>query len=282
MEQKHFLRYLALIMLASWLLQGIAILITGDINSRAAEPWLLTTMLTPLLVTFFYLWRYPAYRKQLYWKPRWSVLPAALMGVLIPTGVALLVTAGVIFLRWGTHPWFTFSKGTVAIHGGPFVLGGGPQHWVVFIVNVLVTGGLFAMMNGVVASGEELAWRGFLQQQLQTRMGTVKGIIVLGFIWSMWHLPAQLAGYNHPDHPLIGSLLISPLELMGVSLYLAWITKWSGSFIPAAIAHGAINGIQEGIISHLHLYKDPLYEDLLTMAMSLMAGVLCIPLLKKY
>lgn len=281
MATKHLTQYLVLVFVASWILQACAIILTDDINSDAAAPWLIATMFTPLLITLYFIIRFPSYRKLVWWKPGWSVFPATLMGVLIPIVISFAVTGLVLFLQWGTHPWFQFSWPGVSIHGGPFVLGQGPQNWIVFALNMIITGGLFAFLNGVPAAGEEFAWRGFLQQQLQERIGTVNGVVLLGVIWSMWHLPAQLAGYNYPHHPVIGSLLLSPLELIGVSLYFAWITRWAGSFIPAAIAHGAINGIQNGVVSHLQLSNDPIYEDLLTTGISLLLGLLCVPLLRK-
>lgn len=46
--------------------------------------------------------------------------------------------------------------------------------------------------------GEEYGWRYFLQPALQERIGKRKGIILLGFIWGIWHLPINLfnSSYN--------------------------------------------------------------------------------------
>lgn len=40
--------------------------------------------------------------------------------------------------------------------------------------------------------GEEYGWRYFLQNALQQRLGKRKGIIILGVIWGIWHLPINL------------------------------------------------------------------------------------------
>ncbi|MBW9173191.1 CPBP family intramembrane metalloprotease [Clostridium estertheticum] len=54
---------------------------------------------------------------------------------------------------------------------------------------------------GVVSSfiiffGEELGWRGYLQPKLQVLFGKKLGVIILGFIWGIWHLPLCFMLYS--------------------------------------------------------------------------------------
>ena len=44
--------------------------------------------------------------------------------------------------------------------------------------------------------GEEYGWRYFLQSALQERMGKIKGVIILGLIWGIWHLPINIFYYS--------------------------------------------------------------------------------------
>lgn len=44
--------------------------------------------------------------------------------------------------------------------------------------------------------GEEYGWRYFLQTGLQERMGKRKGVIMLGIIWGLWHLPINMFYYS--------------------------------------------------------------------------------------
>ncbi|MFQ9495517.1 MAG: CPBP family intramembrane glutamic endopeptidase [Dorea longicatena] len=37
--------------------------------------------------------------------------------------------------------------------------------------------------------GEEYAWRGCLQGRLQNIFGKRMGVILLGIIWELWHMP---------------------------------------------------------------------------------------------
>jgi membrane protease YdiL (CAAX protease family) len=97
----------------------------------------------------------------------------------------------------------------------------------------------------------------------------------------MWHLPAQLAGYNFPDNPIFGSFIISPIELIAVSFFLGWLTLKSGTFIPAAIAHGAGNSIQEGVISNINIHVPRIYEDLITLLTTVVIGLVFLYLINK-
>ncbi|WP_455256618.1 CPBP family intramembrane glutamic endopeptidase [Peptoniphilus asaccharolyticus] len=44
--------------------------------------------------------------------------------------------------------------------------------------------------------GEEYGWRYFLQPIMQKKYGMVKGILLLGLIWGVWHLPLNLFYYS--------------------------------------------------------------------------------------
>lgn len=59
-------------------------------------------------------------------------------------------------------------------------------------VVLLPVGFPFAIMAFL---GEEYGWRYFLQPALQERIGKRLGIIVLGVIWGLWHLPVNLFFY---------------------------------------------------------------------------------------
>ncbi|RDY25490.1 CPBP family intramembrane metalloprotease, partial [Romboutsia weinsteinii] len=49
--------------------------------------------------------------------------------------------------------------------------------------------------------GEEFGWRYFLQPRLQKLYGKRFGVIILGFIWGIWHLPLCITLYS-PETPL--------------------------------------------------------------------------------
>jgi len=273
MSNRQVLTYLGAIFAVSWLLQLCAIFITSDIDSEEAEIWLVLTMFVPALVTIIFLFVFKPLRSRLLWKPNLKVFAMILAGILVPTIIAFAVLTFLQLMGYGQSGWFDFSTSGVQVSGGPWVLGTANQSWAFFLANILATGVVFSVLNGIPAAGEEFAWRGFLQGILIGKLGRAKGIIVLGLIWSFWHLPALLAGYNFPEHPIIGGFIISPIELVAVSFFLAWLTLSCKSFIPAAIAHGAGNSIQEGVIANIKLSVPGIYEDLTTLCITVVIGL---------
>ncbi len=266
----------------SWGIQFAALRVTdGNLESSAATPFLVATMFAPTAAAILFLVFHKPSRKGLLWKPTWAMWPMILAAVAVPTLTAFAVVAVVEALGWGQSGWFDVSATGVAISGGPWMLGDGVQGWPLFLANVAVTGLAFAAFSGVVAVGEEFGWRAFLQGHLVEHLGLTRGVILLGLIWSFWHLPSLLAGYNYPETPILGALVIFPLELVAVSMFMAWLTLSCRSFWPAVLAHGAGNSIQEGVISNLQMSVPRLYEDLTTMGVSVAFGLLFWLLLRR-
>lgn len=260
----------------AWGIQFAAIRATGgDLESDAAGPWLATTMFVPALTAILFLVFHKPSRAGLLWKPTWRMIPMLAAAVAVPTLTAFAVVAVVQVMGWGQSGWFVFGPDGVSIAGGPWMLGRGLQSWPLFVANVAVTGAAFAAMNGLVAIGEEFGWRAFLQGHLIDRLGLGRGVALLGLIWSFWHLPSLLAGYNYPETPILGALVLFPVELVAVSVFMAWITLSARSFWPAVIAHGAGNSIQEGVIANLKMEVPRLYEDLTTLTVTVLVALAC-------
>src|SRR3569623_771532 len=86
---------------------------------------------------------------------------------------------------------------------------------------------------------------------------------------------AQLAAYNFPQHPILGAVVLFPLQLVGAAFFLGWLTIRARSFWPAALAHGATNSIQEGVLSNFHLAVPHIYEDVARTAIGVVVGLIC-------
>lgn len=51
--------------------------------------------------------------------------------------------------------------------------------------------------------GEEYGWRYYLQPFLQKRFGMRKGVLLLGVLWGLWHLPLDFFYYVTPDSGVV-------------------------------------------------------------------------------
>lgn len=85
-------------------------------------------------------------------------------------------------------------------------------------------------LSYIIFFGEELGWREYLQIRLQILFGKKKGVIILGFIWGIWHLPLCFMLYS-PETPIF--CVISHVfycMLMGIFLgyvYMKTENLWS-------------------------------------------------------
>ena len=55
--------------------------------------------------------------------------------------------------------------------------------------------------------GEEYGWRFYLQDRVFPLFGTYRGVVLIGIIWGLWHLPLNLVGLNFPDNLLAGNII---------------------------------------------------------------------------
>lgn len=92
----------------------------------------------------------------------------------------------------------------------------------------------------VLATGEEIGWRGFLVPALARTMPLGRTALVSGMIWVAWHAPLILCGdYNASANPRWYSMFCFTVMAVSVGLTLAWLRLRSRSVWPAAILHAS-------------------------------------------
>lgn len=115
-----------------------------------------------------------------------------------------------------------------------------------YFIAALVQAVTFApFINMFLAVGEEAGWRGFLYPRLKRRFGAVRGQILGGVIWGMWHWPVMLlSGYEYgkeyPGAPFAGPLLFCAVCTV-LGILLDWLYEKTGCIWAPALAHGAFN-----------------------------------------
>lgn len=259
---------------ASWALQIAGLYaVGGNVENKGITPWLMAAMFTPALGVLLLMGFCKTIRKGVLWKPTWRALAVAPYAVFIPTLVTFGIVAIFMSTGWGHSSFFDFSPNGVHVIGGPWLLGKGEQGWLLFVCNVAATGVVYSLISMVFGAGEELGWRGYLQGQLTERFGLFNGLVILGLLWSFWHLPLLLCGFNYPENRYLGAFVLSPLLLIAASFFLAWLTLRARSFWPAALAHGAGDSIQGGVTTSIQSNKPGLYVYLTELALIVMVGL---------
>ena len=108
----------------------------------------------------------------------------------------------------------------------------------IYIVPMFV---LLIIPECVVAFGEEFGWRGYLLPRLLP-MGEIRASLILGLVWSLWHLPVLLAGVLYPGNNPWLLLLMFWFSVTMVTFAYTWLFVASrGSTMLATIFHGSFN-----------------------------------------
>lgn len=171
-------------------------------------------------------------------RPAWRTVGMSLAGIF---GSALLVISGV-FLAAGLGfvqlDLVNFSGFAAVLQAAaPGVELPIPVHTVVLLQLLMIP--FAALINGVLAFGEEIGWRGWLLPSLLP-LGTWPALLLSGAIWGLWHSPLILLGYNFAQPNLFGvAMMIAGCMVYGVLI--GWLRLRTGSIWPPVFAHGAFN-----------------------------------------
>ncbi|MCL2888821.1 MAG: CPBP family intramembrane metalloprotease, partial [Eggerthellaceae bacterium] len=92
---------------------------------------------------------------------------------------------------------------------------------------------------------------GYLLPKVNERLSFIPTVLLTGFIWGLWHAPLTAIGHNYGldyvGFPYLGILAMCCFCIV-FGTFLSYITVKSKSCLPAAIAHGAMNGFAGGAI----------------------------------
>jgi membrane protease YdiL (CAAX protease family) len=117
--------------------------------------------------------------------------------------------------------------------------------------------------------GEEPGWRGFALPRLQQKFGALVGTLILGVLWTCWHLPdfltsAQGGGPGTGISAFMQNFPIFLALVMSFAVLLTWIyNKNNGNIFLALLAHASINTPQVALV--------PLFPAVTTTSLNLAA-----------
>ncbi|OPY30178.1 MAG: CAAX amino terminal protease self- immunity [Methanocella sp. PtaU1.Bin125] len=114
----------------------------------------------------------------------------------------------------------------------------------------LTAGSLIAIMIILTISvmGEEIGWRGFALPRMQQRWTAFVSSLMLGTIWTAWHLPFWLVlGELETFGP--GYWLMSWAFIMAGSVYITWLMNNTGnSLLMVILFHWCYNVLSVGFL----------------------------------
>ena len=107
----------------------------------------------------------------------------------------------------------------------------GTEPWYIIVVAIAI--------STPVQAGEEIGWRGYALPRLAGRFGFARASILLGLIWSCWHLPifflrgADKYGQSFP---------VWTLQVVALSVAITWLyAHTNGSLLLSMLMHSAVN-----------------------------------------
>ena len=98
---------------------------------------------------------------------------------------------------------------------------------------------LLSLISGPL--NEEFGWRGYALDRLLVKFGFLKGSLILGFIWAIWHLPWYFtpgqAQYNLLKDSVFHALMFIPSVMM-LSVFVSLVyVKTNRSILAGALVH---------------------------------------------
>jgi membrane protease YdiL (CAAX protease family) len=104
-------------------------------------------------------------------------------------------------------------------------------------VQLVLLSSTFALMPFF---GEEYGWRVHLQSEL-IKLGYVRGVLLVGLIWGIWHAPAVMMGHTYPGQPVIVALLLFNATAIVMAFILGYAMLKSGSVWLVCVMHALYN-----------------------------------------
>lgn len=88
---------------------------------------------------------------------------------------------------------------------------------------------------------EEVGWRGYILEPLEVRFGLWGGNVVLGVVWSVWHLPLWFVpGSSQATMPFVAFTM----GTIGLSFFFSWLLKSAGNRpLAGLMVHGTYNAL---------------------------------------
>ena len=168
----------------------------------------------------------------------------------------ILLMAGALSLALGEYPDFQTLKG--------------------FVQNPLSVLSFIFFMYLYGPSNEEFGWRGYALDKMLVKYGFVKGSLILGFIWGIWHLPwifyaTQWQSQAFEVSPLWFVVFILQCMLSSLVILIGYIIS-KRNYFTAATLHG-IGNASLGLLYTVVSLSGSNLAQVVIIALGLMIGL---------
>jgi membrane protease YdiL (CAAX protease family) len=115
--------------------------------------------------------------------------------------------------------------------------------WPRFSVDALLMAPFAVAFSTPFQAGEEIGWRGYALPRLAARFGLRPASLLLGVIWSAWHIPQFYIAGGDSYHQ---SFLAWAPQVVALSVALAWLyARTGGSLLLVMLLHAAVNNTKD-------------------------------------
>ena len=268
---KKLSKYLLWAFGVAWVFQIIAGILYHKGNSMGYSAELAVSMFAPLLAAVLS----GAEIRSIGWKPhikgnlRWILVAWFAPVVLGAAGAALYF----LLVPNALDTTFAYIRTSLGVESLSQLESAGLSVQLYACIGAVSAMTYAPFVNMLFAVGEEAGWRGTMYPILKEHFGIVKGRLIGGAIWGVWHWPIMLlAGYEYGTTywgaPVTGLLLFCVITIAMGILFDFLYEKTNCIWVPA-LCHGAINAFA-GVPT---LFLNPAYADKLLLG-PLMIGVI--------
>lgn len=126
--------------------------------------------------------------------------------------------------------------------------------------SVLALGFLDQLIRGPL--GEELGWRGFMLNHLQTKYSPLASASILGVVWGFWHTPLWFITTGYSGLALVKYIALFLATIIALSIIITFFYSRSKNLIIPIVIHQLLNFLTSLAIKDVleaFCYTAPLY-----------------------
>lgn len=244
MKDRKFRNYIICVFAIAWALQTIASICSNRGNRIAFQLITMVSMYAPFAAVLLS----DISIKDMGWRPKLLKGKAkyAVAAWLMPAVLSIL-GASIYYLCYpkAFDLNFSYLASQLGNKGLQQLADEGLNIKLYAIISVITGVTYGPLINTFAALGEEVGWRGYMYPKLKEKFGVLKGRIVGGTIWGIWHWPIMIfAGYeygkNYFGAPILGLIVFCVFTIVIGILLDELYDKTKCIWIPA-LGHGAIN-----------------------------------------